>query len=188
MSMTPEQKRALIDEVRSALKNRGIAKFLDTNRLLDVIERLADALEATPDTPDENARVVAYKIARLGAEHMPILAWGGGAAPEPMGEVCPTCGDEPCTFQAELDALLPALSRAAVPEEPDGKRVYAVCWRNDNGVLSPLEPSTVLRESAEADMERYRDAVVKGADNRPDRVVLGSKLISPWLPLPERGE
>lgn len=219
MTMTPEQKRAPrlvaiptvphgveympVDQADAgyyrsaaanirAYKKRGL-KFSGSN-VTEAIARLceaaADALEATPDTPDENDRDVAYKIARLGAEHMPILGWGGGAAPEPMGEVCSKCGDEPCTFKAELDVLLPALSRAAVPEatEPESRRWFAACWRDENGNLEPLESETVVREYAEAGVMRWRDIESRNPDGQPDSVVLASRPVHPWLPVPERGE
>lgn len=140
--MTPEQKRdTALESVLSAKaldhwqwsENRR-SKFSDRGCRCELCEsvplikaaltRAVGALEATPDTPDENDREVAHKISRLGAEHTPILAWGGGAVPEPMGKVCSKCGDEPCTFKAELDALLPALSRA-VPDTTEPEWEYS---------------------------------------------------------------
>lgn len=51
MTMTPEQKRALIDEVRNEFLPHSGNVWAS-----DLTARLADALEATPDTPDDNER------------------------------------------------------------------------------------------------------------------------------------
>lgn len=103
-------------------------------------------------------------------------------------------GDRPArvaAFNRWLDGLIAkerADERASVlaeQGEPEGQRWYAACWQDDNGILNALESDTILREYAEADVKRWRDAEQREEGGRPDLVVLGTKLRFPWLPVEE---
>ncbi len=105
---------------REGLEHRMVlAKIVsEWGAALYTMEETVDRLAAlTPPAPVDREKL--NKAAAIGATHRPILAWGGGAVPEPMGEVCSECGDGPCTADAELDAL--AVSPAPARDEWEGR-------------------------------------------------------------------
>lgn len=88
--------------------------------------------------------------------------------------------------EAFQDGRIEERDRARAEQgEPEGQRWYAACWQDDNGILNALESDTILREYAEADVKRWRDAEQREEGGRPDLVVLGTKLRFPWLPVEE---
>ena len=94
-----------------------------------------------------------------------------------LGEVLPDWSDNGVVAVADI---LAALDGAP---EPEGKRWFAACWRDDNGTLNSLESATIVREYAEADVMRWRDQEQREPSGQPDRVVLATKISYPWLPV-----
>ncbi|QIK63817.1 hypothetical protein G7068_11925 [Leucobacter viscericola] len=148
MTMTPEQKRERIDEARKLLKDFG-GGYQDypggpTREYLgfDVIARLVGALEATPDTPDENDREALKRIAEVASvQHLK----------DSIAEYKAVTGieEKPSDWELEfwhagykcgaLAMIDHQLSRAAVPEatEPGRTLFYAPKVRNGSVTAAP---------------------------------------------------
>jgi hypothetical protein len=99
--------------------------------------------------------------------------------------------DSPGLASHEIDAMKAAVlalrSGGETAEEPESRRWYAACWRDDNGTLNALDSSTVAREYAEADVRRWRGAEEGEPNGQPGRVVLGTKIEHPWVPVEQEG-
>lgn len=116
---------------------------------------LARGFRLTPPAPVDREKL--NKAAVVGAKHTPIMAWSGGAVPEPMGEVCSECGDKPCTADAELAAL--AASPAPARDEWEYGSV-GYCFDNEVNRRCYYES-----HSADAVIKHARDAHANDADD-----------------------
>ncbi|QIK64127.1 hypothetical protein G7068_13670 [Leucobacter viscericola] len=162
MTMTPEQKRAQIDKLRELADSQFNLSIPDEAKR--AITRAADALEATPDTPDENDRKMLAAQFReyLGQEiywcSRDHSAWSHG-----------TMGLDDFSLAADDDEIIDslvgiALSRAAVPETaPKPSHKCGFC--NYPFPVGEGDPDTC----------KYAKCTICG--NEDD-----------WIPVPERGE
>ena len=133
----------------------------------DLVKRLADRLATLTTAPEGDVR-----------EHLHAKC---DCVPDLGPAHCHLCGNEKGEPVPWPECLA---VRVAVPAETEGQRWYAACWRDDNGYLNELESKTVVREYAEAAVKRWKGAELGEPNGQPDRVVLATKLVYPWLPVP----
>lgn len=71
----------------------------------------------------------------------------------------------------------------AAPAETVPKQ-YAPCFVNGNGTLSILGTVNKVREYAENKLKMLQDNEAAYPDGNPDAIILGSRVVTPWLPVP----
>ncbi|QIK64555.1 hypothetical protein G7068_16030 [Leucobacter viscericola] len=165
--MTPEQKRAQIDKLRELADPQFNLSIPDGAKR--AITLVADALEATPNTPDRG------ELAKLLAEKSVDACLTGLLDEEAVG------------LADAILAAYPAVSRAAVPEATEPEWEYSVGHRNSKGGYSAdadMDEDELCTSLIEV-QERVVEAVESGtyANALPLR-----RRQRVWLPVPERGE